>query len=69
MTEPEMVSWPQLRITLTADVPDEPGQEYTAVEILLAVAKGLEVRGINPSMLRLEIAEPCWGQANHRPPT
>jgi len=56
MTEAEELSSPQLRITVTAQVPDEPGQEYTAVEMLLALANGLQVRGITPSLLRLEVA-------------
>jgi hypothetical protein len=49
----------QLRITLTAEIPHEEGQEYTAVEMLLAVANGLKLQGAVPSMLRLEIAPPC----------
>ena len=40
----------QLRITLTAEIPHEEGQEYTAVEMLLAVANGLKLRGAVPSM-------------------
>ena len=67
MTGPEALSSPQLRITVIADVPDEPGQEYTAVEMLLAVANGLELRGVNASVLRLEIAE--LEQVADRPPT
>ncbi len=43
---------PQLRITVTAEVPDDPGQHYTAVEMLLALTNGLEVRGVTPSLLR-----------------
>jgi hypothetical protein len=66
MTKPEALSSPQLRITLIADVPDEPGQEYTAVEMLLALTSGLQGRGVTPSLLRLEIAVPCQQQAGHR---
>ena len=39
---------PQLRITVTAEVPEEPGQEYTAVEMLLALTNGLRLRGVTP---------------------
>jgi hypothetical protein len=35
--------------------------------MLLALANGLEVRGVNPSVLRLEIAE--LEQVADRPPT
>ena len=52
-------SWPQLRITVTAEVPEEPGQEYTAVEMLLALTNGLRVRGVTPSVLNLQITPPC----------
>lgn len=57
---------PQLRITLTAEIPDDPGQEYTAVEIFLALANGLDVRGVAPTLLRLEIAPPCQPQGDRR---
>jgi hypothetical protein len=50
---------PWLRITVTAEVTDQPGQEYTvgysAAEMLLAVTDGLNARGLPPSLLRLEI--------------
>ena len=49
---------PQLRITVTAEVPEEPGQEYTAVEMLLALTNGLRLRGVTPSALHLEITPP-----------
>lgn len=54
----EETSAPQMRIMVTADVPDEPGQEYTAVEMLLALTNGLRVRGVTPSALHLEITPP-----------
>jgi hypothetical protein len=49
---------PQLRITVAAEVPDEPEQEYTAVEMLLALTNGLRLRGVTPSLLHLEITPP-----------
>lgn len=49
---------PQMRITIAAEVPDEPGHEYTAVEMLLALTNGLRVRGVTPSALHLEITPP-----------
>lgn len=49
---------PQLRITVTAYVPDEPEQEYAAVEMLLALANGLRARDVTPSALHLEITPP-----------
>ena len=48
-TNREELPPPQLRITVTADVPDKPEQEYTAVEMLLALTNGLRVRGVSPS--------------------
>jgi hypothetical protein len=54
----EELAPPQLRITVTADVPDEPEQEYTAVEMLLALTNGLRLRGVTPSLLQLEITPP-----------
>lgn len=57
-TNREELPPPQLRITVTADVPDEPEQEYTAVEMLLALTNGLRVRGVSPSALHLEITPP-----------
>ena len=49
-TPAEEVPVPQMRITLAADVPDEPEQEYTAVEMLLALTNGLRVRGVTFSL-------------------
>jgi hypothetical protein len=49
---------PQMRITIAADVPDEPGQEYTAVEMLLSLTNGLRARGVAPSAINLEITPP-----------
>lgn len=53
LDEPEA---PRLRITVTAQVADEPGSEYTAVEMLLELASGLSERGCLPTLLQLEIA-------------
>ena len=47
----EELAPPELRITVTADVPDEPEQEHTAVEMLLALTNGLRLRGVTPSLL------------------
>jgi hypothetical protein len=52
------LSEPRLRITVTAEVPDEPGQEYTAVEMLLSLTNGLRVRGVTPRLLQLAITQP-----------
>ncbi|MGO9661665.1 MAG: hypothetical protein ACLP7F_25335 [Acidimicrobiales bacterium] len=57
---------PQLRITLVAEVPDQPGQEYTAAEMLLALTNGLGVRGVTPSLLRLEFTSPSQQGGGHR---
>lgn len=58
-----------LRIVVTAEVPDEEGQEYTAVEMLLNLANRLKMRGAIPTMLRLEIspAQSAKGHPSARP--
>ena len=66
-TPAEEVPVPQMRITLAADVPDEPEQEYTAVEMLLALTNGLRVRGVTPSGLYLEITPPRRPGGSHPP--
>ena len=66
-TNREELPPPQLRITVTADVPDEPEQEYTAVEMLLALTNGLRVRGVSPSALHLEITPPRRPGSSHLP--
>ena len=52
---------------MTADVPDEPEQEYTAVEMLLALTNGLRLRGVTPSRLQLEITPPRRPSSSHPP--
>ena len=66
-TATEELPAPQLLITISAEVPDEPGQEYTAVEMLLALTNGLRVRGVTPSGLHLEITPPRRAGNSHPP--
>ena len=67
LTPTEEAPAPQLRITISAEVPDEPEQEYTAIEMLLAFANGLRVRGVTPSVLHLEITPPRQPGSSHPP--
>ena len=61
------LSAPQMRITVAADIPDDPDQEYTAVEMLLALTNGLRARGVTPSGIHLEIT-PARRVGNSHPP-
>jgi hypothetical protein len=58
---------PQMRITVAADIPDDPDQEYTAVEMLLALTNGLRARGVTPSGIHLEISPPRRPGDSHPP--
>ena len=58
---------PQMRITVAADIPDDPDQEYTAVEMLLALTNGLRARGVTPSGIHLEISPPRRLGNSHPP--
>ena len=58
---------PQMRITVAADIPDDPDQEYTAVDMLLALTNGLRARGVTPSGIHLEITPPRQLGGSHPP--
>jgi len=53
--ETEQAPYHQGGTTMTENLPE---QEYTAVEMLLALTNGLRLRGVTPSLLHLEITPP-----------